>query len=58
MTSGCDAAPIVVEASAPGLAPVRISVPVSVDSAKDGVMAVAKATGSSVSFSYLDGFVG
>jgi hypothetical protein len=58
MASGCDTGPIVVEASALGFAPVRIDVPVSVDAAKDGVMAVAKATATSASFSYLDGFVG
>ena len=58
MASGCDVGPIVVEASAPGFAPVRIDVPVSVDAVKDGVMAVAKATASAASFSYLDGFVG
>lgn len=58
--SGCDTGPIVVEASSPGFAPVSISIPVSVDLAKDGVFAVARATGSNLTdgFSYLDGFVG
>jgi hypothetical protein len=56
----CNTNPIVVEASVPGFATVTISIPVSVDAAKDGVMAVARATGSSFTggFSYLDDFVG
>jgi hypothetical protein len=56
----CNTNPIVLEASAPGFAAVTISVPVSVDAAKDGVVAVARATGSSFAdgFSYLDDFVG
>ena len=56
----CDTSPIVLEASAPGYAAVSISVPVSVDVAKDGVLAVAKATASNFAdgFSYLDEFVG
>ena len=56
----CDTSPIVVEAAAPGFAPVKLSIPVSVDAAKDGVLAVARATGSSFAdgFSYLDSFVG
>jgi hypothetical protein len=56
----CDTRPIVVEASAPGFAPVAVSVAVSVDAAKDGVMAVARATGSgfAAGFSYLHDFVG
>ena len=35
--------PIVVEASAEGFAPVRVSIPVSTDAAASGVMAVAEA---------------
>ena len=58
-TTGCNTSPIVVEASAPGFAPVTISIPVSVDVEKDGVLAVARATASfSNGFSYLDDFVG
>lgn len=58
--SECNTASIVVEATAEGFAPVRISIPVSVDETKDGVMAVARATGESFAdgFSYLDDFVG
>ena len=56
----CGAGPIVVEAAAPGLAAASISIPVSADTAKDGVMAAARATGSGFAdgFSYLDSFVG
>jgi hypothetical protein len=58
----CNAVPIVVEASAFGFAPVQLSIPVSVDAAKDGVMQVAKATagaeGFADGFSYLRDFVG
>jgi hypothetical protein len=58
--SSCDTSPIVVEASAPGFAAVQVAVPVSVDAAKDGVLAVAKATAAEFTdgFSYLDEFVG
>jgi hypothetical protein len=56
----CGTRPIVVEASAPGFAPVRISIPVSVDVSQDSVIAVARATGSHFAdgFSYLRDFVG
>jgi hypothetical protein len=56
----CDTAPIVVEASAPGLAPVRLSIPVST-AAADGAFAVAASTAGehfADGFSYLDSFVG
>ena len=59
--SNCDTTtPIVVEVSAPGFDSATISIPVSVDTDKDGVMAVARATGSEFTngFSYLDDFVG
>ena len=57
--SGCDSSPIVVQASAHGFAPVTISIPVSVDVKKDGVLGVARATASFTNgFSYLDDFVG
>ena len=59
--SGCDTTnPIVVEASATGFSPTMISIPVSVDTDKDGIMAVARATGSEFTngFSYLNDFVG
>jgi hypothetical protein len=43
--------PIVVEASAPGLGSVQISIPTSVDVANDGVLAVAaKGAGKKVVF--------
>ena len=43
--------PIVVEASAPGLAPARISIAVSTDPAADGILAVAvAAAGKQVDF--------
>jgi hypothetical protein len=56
----CDTSPIMIEASAPGFASVTILVPVSLDVAKDGVLAIARATGSNFTdgFSYLDEFVG
>ena len=38
-----DASAIVVEASAPGFAPVNVTIPVSTDEATAGVMAVAAA---------------
>ena len=58
--SGCVAQPIVIEARAEGFAPATISIPTSVDVEKDGVMAVARATGGEFrnGFSYLDEFVG
>ena len=58
--SGCSTSPIVIEASSPGFASVSISIPVSIDVAEDGVMAVARATGSNFTdgFSYLNTFVG
>jgi hypothetical protein len=57
--SKCDTSPIVVEASADGFAPVTISIPVSVDVEKDGVLGVARATANFTNgFSYLDEFVG
>ena len=37
------ATPIVVEASSPGFAPARVTIPTSTDLAADGVMAVAAA---------------
>ena len=60
LATGCDTKPIVVEASSPGFAPVTLFIPVSVDAATHGVMAVARATGSNFTdgFSYLDDFVG
>ena len=55
----CGTQPIIVEATAAGFAPVRISIPVSVDEAKDGVLPTAKATATFAGgFSYLDDFVG
>ena len=56
----CDVNPIVVEASAPGFDAVQISIPVSVDAAKDSPLAIARATGESFTngFSYLNDFVG
>ena len=43
--------PIVVEASAPGLPPVRVSIAVSTDAAADGIAAVAEAgAGKQVDF--------
>ena len=46
-----DSAPIVVEASAPGLAPVQISIMTSTDTTTDGVLAVAEAgAGKPVNF--------
>ena len=58
--SSCDTSPIIIEASSPGFAPATIAIPVSIDVAKDGVLAVAQATGSDFAdgFSYLDHFVG
>ena len=58
--SGCSTAPIVIQASSAGFAPVRISIPVSTDPSKDGVMVVARATGTHFAdgFSYLKDFVG
>jgi hypothetical protein len=58
--ASCDTSMIVIEASSPGLAPATISIPVSVDAAQDGVLAVAKATGNNFldGFSYLDDFLG
>ena len=58
--AGCNTQAIVVQATSPGFAPISVSIPVSVDPAVDGVMAVARATGSSFAdgFSYLDEFVG
>jgi hypothetical protein len=52
--------PLVIEASSPGFATVSISVPVSTDVAKDGVLAVAIATAANFTdgFSYLEEFVG
>ena len=49
-----------VEAAAPGFTPVTLSIPTSVDAGKDGVLAVARATGKNFvdSFSFLDTFVG
>ena len=45
------ATPIVVEATSPGFAPARISIPTSLDLAKDGVLATAaKAAGKPVDF--------
>ena len=56
----CDLRPIVIEASAPGFDSVQISIPVSVDAAKDSPLAVARATGENFAngFSYLADFVG
>lgn len=46
-----DDGPIVVEASSPGFAPARVSIPVSKNEATDGVMAVAQAgAGQAVDF--------
>jgi len=60
--SNCSTAsePVVVEASAPGLGAVRASIPTSTDAAKDGVLAVAKATATHFAggFSYLADFQG
>jgi hypothetical protein len=50
-TALAGAQPIVVEASAPGFRPVRVSIPVSNDLQTDGVMAVAEqAAGKAVNF--------
>lgn len=56
----CETAPIVVEATAPGLGSSRISIPVSIHPETDGPLAVARATARNFSngFSYLDTFVG
>ena len=56
----CEARPIVVEASAPGFAPVTLSIPTSTDVEKDGAFAIAATTASDFAdgFSYLDNFVG
>jgi hypothetical protein len=56
-TGNCPVAPIVVEASAEGLAPVRASIRTSTNTAADGVWAVAGRTVKS-DFSYLETFVG
>ena len=57
--SECDTSPIVVEASAHGFAPANISIPVSVDVEKNGVLSVARSTATFTNgFSYLDDFVG
>ena len=55
--SACDTSPIIVEASADGLAAANISIPVSADAAKDSPFAVARAS-VSTPFTYLDTFVG
>lgn len=48
-----DTSPIVVEASTPGFAPARVSIPVSTDASVAGVMAVAQAgAGKPVNFFY------
>jgi hypothetical protein len=58
--TGCNTNDIVVEASAPGFAPVQLYIRVSVDVATDGVIEVARATGTNFAdgFSYVDTFVG
>ena len=55
--SACDTSPIIVEASADGLAAANISISVSADAAKDSPFAVARAS-VSTPFTYLDTFVG
>ncbi len=57
----CDLSPIVVEASSPGMVPVRLSIPVSADVDADSAFAIAKATAGGKfvdGFSFLDNFVG
>ena len=53
----CDNTPIVIEASSPGLPPVHLSIPVSLNTAEDGVFSVA-AESTKQAFSYMDEFVG
>jgi hypothetical protein len=57
--SACDTSPIVIEASAEGLAAVNITIPVSADTARDSPIAVARAAAkTSAPFTYLDTFIG
>ena len=57
-TSNCKTDPIVVEAFSSGLAPARVSIPVSVNVAQDDVFSVASQPVAKTGFSYLDDFVG
>jgi hypothetical protein len=57
--SACDTSPIVIEASAEGLAAVNITILVSTDTAKDSPIAVARAAAKTPApFTYLDTFIG
>jgi hypothetical protein len=57
--STCDSSPIVIEATAEGLAPVNIAIPTSQDAAKDSPLAVARAAAKTPTpFTYLDTFIG
>ena len=58
--SACPKGPIVVTASAPGLDAASVAVPVSVDAAADGAVAVARRNGMAqkAAGEYVDSFVG